>query len=271
MLPCLRWHPAELGMHSRALDVHSRGGEGVVNTIERNLVKAVARLAPWLAPFPSAYFVARSGMVHLSLPLPVAIIVAAIIETLGLSTVHSALWLADWNASKRKTDPQAPVVVALALGAVYLVATLGLVVFLEVWPGLATYAPALFPARGRSWAGSTWRSSANRNAASPLSKMEKDERKALRQAKRQADRQPTSPKTSNLTPKSSRFRRTRLVKARQSTVVQPSRSLGRFFGRTTLTTPAPVRPRPVEPSACRARPSTTILEELQACRASGTQ
>jgi len=117
-----------------------------MNTIEKNLVKLVAKLAPWLAPFPSAYFVARSGMAHLALPLPVAIVVAAIIETLGLSAVHSALWLADWNATKRKTDPQAPVVVAVALGAVYLVATLGLVVFLEVWPSLATYAPALFPA-----------------------------------------------------------------------------------------------------------------------------
>jgi hypothetical protein len=117
-----------------------------MNTIEKNLVKLVAKLAPWLAPFPSAFFVARSGMSHLALPLPVAIVVAAIIETLGLSAVHSALWLADWNASKRKTDPQAPVLVAVALGAVYLVATLGLVVFLEVWPGLATYAPALFPA-----------------------------------------------------------------------------------------------------------------------------
>jgi hypothetical protein len=116
-----------------------------MNGIEKNLVKLVAKLAPWLAPFPSAYFVARSSMIHLALPLPVAIVVAAIIETLGLSTIHSALWLADWNANKRKTDPQAPVVVAVALGAVYLVATLGLVVFLEVWPGLATYAPALFP------------------------------------------------------------------------------------------------------------------------------
>ncbi len=117
-----------------------------MNQVEKNLVKLVAKLAPWLAPFPSAYFVARSGMAHLALPLPVAIVVAAIIETLGLSAVHSALWLFDWNATKRKTDPQAPAIIAVALGIVYLVATLGLVVFLEMWPRLATYAPALFPA-----------------------------------------------------------------------------------------------------------------------------
>jgi predicted transcriptional regulator len=117
-----------------------------MNTIEKNLVKFVAKLAPWFAPVPSAFFVARSALVHLSLPLPVAIIVAAIIETLGLSTVHTALWAYDWNTHKRKTDPTAPVMLAIALGGVYVVATLGLVVFLEVWPFLSTYAPALFPA-----------------------------------------------------------------------------------------------------------------------------
>jgi len=34
-------------------------------------------------------------MEHLSLPLAVAVVVAAIIETLGLSTVHTALWAYD--------------------------------------------------------------------------------------------------------------------------------------------------------------------------------
>jgi hypothetical protein len=75
-----------------------------------------------------------------------AIIVAAIIETLGLTTVHTALWAYDWNNHKRKTDPSAPVLLAVALGVVYVVATWGLVVFLEVWPSLATFAPAIFPA-----------------------------------------------------------------------------------------------------------------------------
>jgi len=112
---------------------------------ERNAVKFVAKLSPWLAPMPSAYFVARSSITHLALPWPVAVIVAAIIETLGLATVHTALWLSDWNHTKRKVDPSAPTVIALALGAVYLVTTLGLIVALEVWPDLATYAPALFP------------------------------------------------------------------------------------------------------------------------------
>ena len=117
-----------------------------MHNLEKNVIKLVAKVSPWLAPLPSAYFVARSAMVHLELPLPVAVIVAAIIETLGLATVHTALWAYDWNAYKRKSDPSAPMGLAIALGTVYVVATLGLVVFLEVWPFLAAYAPALFPA-----------------------------------------------------------------------------------------------------------------------------
>jgi len=117
-----------------------------VNSLEKNLVKLVAKIAPWLAPFPSAFFVARASITHLALPLGVAVVVAAIIETLGLSTVHTALWLADWNASKRKSDPKAPVALAIALGIVYIVTTVGLTVVLEVAPSLATYAPAMFPA-----------------------------------------------------------------------------------------------------------------------------
>jgi hypothetical protein len=157
-----------------------------MNAVERNLVKLVAKLAPWLAPFPSAYFVARSGMAHLALPLPVAIVVAAIIETLGLSAVHSALWLADWNATKRKADPTAPVVVTIALGAVYLLATLGLVVFLEVWPGLATYAPALFPALAVV-GGVNLALISQQERREAAVKVEKAERKAARQSVRPKD------------------------------------------------------------------------------------
>lgn len=117
-----------------------------MNHLEKNAVRIVAKLSPWLAPLPSAYFVARSAITYLALPLPVAVIVALIIETLGLATVHTALWAHDWNTHRRKTDPSAPLGLCIALGGVYVVATLGLVVFLEVWPLLATYAPALFPA-----------------------------------------------------------------------------------------------------------------------------
>ena len=171
-----------------------------MNNLEKNAVRVVSKLSPWLAPFPSAYFVARSALMHLDLPLPVAVVVAAIIETLGLATVHTALWAHDWNARKRKTDPSAPIGLAVTLSAVYVVATLGLVVFLEVWPFLAIYAPVLFPALAVVGA---------LNLAM-ISRQEQREaaveaERALRQAERQARRQrATTAVSSQLSDRSSR-------------------------------------------------------------------
>ena len=66
-----------------------------MNDLEKNAIKIVAKLSPWLAPFPSAFFVAPTFGIISLLPLPVGVIVAAIIETLGLATVHTALWAYD--------------------------------------------------------------------------------------------------------------------------------------------------------------------------------
>ena len=110
------------------------------------IVKAVAALGPWLGPVPSAYFVARSAMVHLAVPLTWAVVFAVVIEVIGLASGHIALTAYDWNVHKRKTDPGAPLWLAVALYAVYWLATFGLVVFLEIWPALAIYAPGIFPA-----------------------------------------------------------------------------------------------------------------------------
>lgn len=123
---------------------------------EMFLVKIVARLTPWFAPFPSAYFVARSSMEHLQIPLAVAIVIAAIVEFLGLTSVHTWLWLSDWNTRKRKIDLTAPAGYALALGLVYLTATIGLTILLEVFPALSTYAPAP-PGLVAAWRDESWR------------------------------------------------------------------------------------------------------------------
>ena len=106
---------------------------------ERTLVKLVAKTSPWLAPLPSGYFVSRAAQSHLELPLAMAVIIGLIIELLGITSVHIWLWLSDWNINKRKRDPEAPANVAVFLGCVYLVATIGLTVMLEVFPGLAIF------------------------------------------------------------------------------------------------------------------------------------
>lgn len=167
-----------------------------MNKLEKNTIRTVAKLSPWLAPLPSAYFVARSAIVHLALPSTVAVIVAAIIETLGLATVHTALWAYEWNVQKRKTDPAAPVVLAVALGAVYVASTLGLVVCLEVWPFLATYAPAIFPALAIVGALNLAMVSRQEQREAAV-ESEKAERQARRQTSRQAPSVQTSYQPSN--------------------------------------------------------------------------
>jgi hypothetical protein len=160
-----------------------------MDNLEKNAIKIVARLSPWLAPLPSAYFVGRSAMIHLDLPLSIALIVAAIIETLGLATVHTALWAHDWNAHKRKTDPGAPLGLAIALGGVYVAATVGLLVFLEMWPFLAVYAPAIFPALAVVGALNLAMISRQEQREAAV-RAEKAERKAARQMSRQGGSQP---------------------------------------------------------------------------------
>ena len=114
-------------------------------TLERRAVDLVASLSPWLAPLPTAWLVYDRTMQHLGWPQAVAGIAGIVVELLGIAIFATALMLYDYNGAKRKTDPTAPTWMALVLGVLYLLATLILVVVLDVWPWLATYAPAMFP------------------------------------------------------------------------------------------------------------------------------
>jgi hypothetical protein len=121
-----------------------------MDNFEKSTVKLVAKLAGWLGPLPNAFFVARSSLTHLHVPLAMAILIGAILELLGLAAIHTALVLYAWNVqpncNKEKGAWQkAPFGLAAALCAVYLVAVLFLSVVLETCPQLAHWAPALFP------------------------------------------------------------------------------------------------------------------------------
>ena len=100
------------------------------------ITSIIARGVCWLAPAPSAYFVAISSMRHLDAPLPVAVIIAVVIEGLGLSCSHLALSF--WSHNKH-THRLAQYRLAwgefwLALGmyVVYFAATLALLAMLEL-------------------------------------------------------------------------------------------------------------------------------------------
>ena len=113
--------------------------------IDSALLEIVSRLGPWIAPLPAAVFIFSAIREHLVMDAWAAGVAAAVIETLGLTTVHIGLRMFTWNNSKRKSDPEAPVWMAGMLGGVYIVATMILIIVLKVVPDLAQYAPAIFP------------------------------------------------------------------------------------------------------------------------------
>jgi hypothetical protein len=113
--------------------------------IENGLVDGIAAIGPWITPLPSAVLVANAVVKDLHWIPILGWVTAAIIESLGLTTVSTSLLLWDFNAGKRKTDPGAPFLLAASLVCVYLVSTIGLTVFLDIFPELGRYAPALFP------------------------------------------------------------------------------------------------------------------------------
>ena len=144
-----------------------------------------AKVAPWLAPLPTAFLIGKSTYNHLDWPGWVAVVAAITVEALGLATTSTAMELREWNAHKRKTDPQAPAKLALGLVGLYFVTAIGLTVALDIFPDLSTYAPAIFPLL--SLAGVTvlaLRNDHRRRVAGVEN--EKADRKAERRAARQS-------------------------------------------------------------------------------------
>ena len=86
-----------------------------LNQLESIGADLVAKLAPWLAPLPTAYLVYRATVAHLVWLVWAGLVAAAVIEGLGLASTSAALALWDWNRAKRQSDPAAPVCLALAL------------------------------------------------------------------------------------------------------------------------------------------------------------
>lgn len=113
---------------------------------EEGIIDFVSKLSPWIAPLPSAWFVHDATVRHLAAGSGLAWIIAIVIETLGLTTTHTALGMHGWNkAHANQPEKQAPFGLSVILAVVYVAATLMLITVLEVAPNLQHYAPAMFP------------------------------------------------------------------------------------------------------------------------------
>lgn len=193
-----------------------------LSEVESNLTDGIAAFGPWITPIPSAALVANATVQHLHWSSALGWVTAGIIESLGLTTVSTALTLWEYNAGRRKTDPSAPFPLAASLVGVYLVSTIGLTVLLDILPDLSRYAPALFPLLALVGAVNLALRAGHRRRLSTL---------AQERAEKRAERQATRPPVESLTGRfasesasSSVNADSFLVKARQArTVIQANR------------------------------------------------
>jgi hypothetical protein len=117
--------------------------------IPRALIGVVALSVAAIAPLPSAYFVAVASMRHFEAPLEIAVVIAVVIEGLGFAVSHLAVefWTHNTHSRSLAKYRMAWVEFWLCIGmyALYFVATVGLLVVLDVMPELRQTAKVLFP------------------------------------------------------------------------------------------------------------------------------
>ena len=107
--------------------------------------RIISRLAPWIVPVPTAWFVFAGMVSNMQTPAWVAIVAAVAIELVGLSAVSLGLELRTYNTRKRAKDPAAPVRIAYGIMGGYIVTVIILSILLDAAITLATIARAVFP------------------------------------------------------------------------------------------------------------------------------
>lgn len=113
-----------------------------IRDAEGSLVNLLSAIAPWGAPLAPAYMSFRGMQLHLGYTPFVALVVAAVIEILGLATVHTTLVFWKHNRRYSKEDNKMPTTLAGGMFALYLVIILTVNIALE-WPVKWVYTPIL--------------------------------------------------------------------------------------------------------------------------------
>ena len=91
----------------------------LVGAVEAIVLAVVGRASSWVASVPCAVMTARASAEIFALSWPVAVMVAVALELVGQATSNGWLRAKEWNATKRKTDPAANVVLAFGLMIAY--------------------------------------------------------------------------------------------------------------------------------------------------------
>ncbi len=156
--------------------------------VEDFLIDAVIGVMPWLTPLPSAVLIARATVKLLAWDPWLGVIMAVIVESLGIASINVALRLWEYNRTRHKSNEPAPVKLAIAAVVVYLASIILLTVLFDVIPDAKHLAVLLLPVLTLTAAMvvALRRSHWHRLAAI---NMEREDRKAARQEARQMRRQ----------------------------------------------------------------------------------
>lgn len=87
---------------------------------EQNLIDNVARFVPWLAPGIPASFAYINSLTYLTDKWFFALLVAAVVEGLGLASVHTALSLVEYTKTHNKNQPKAESYIMIGMALFYL-------------------------------------------------------------------------------------------------------------------------------------------------------
>lgn len=92
--------------------------------VEGLLVDIISSYSPWVAPLVPAFMTYQNMTTRLGFPMWAGMAAAICVETLGLSSIQTAVSFWQWNDSKGKSDAKAPVFLAVLIGGFYLVTVL---------------------------------------------------------------------------------------------------------------------------------------------------
>lgn len=112
--------------------------ESLMAALEAVLISIVGRVGLWLTPLPSAFLVSRSASRVFDLVGVWPVIMAAIVELVGLACSHLWLTAMEWNRNRSQQDPPANERLSFALMLAYFVVTGSLLLAFELPVVLAT-------------------------------------------------------------------------------------------------------------------------------------
>lgn len=115
--------------------------------IENMILDRVAAISPWLTSLIPVYFIVYNVLEHLTKgnniwDVAIVIVIGLVIETIGLAGVHTLIQFLNWNKTRNKTDPEAPMFLISLAVVVYVLIVISVNALLDLF---SIYNPEAMP------------------------------------------------------------------------------------------------------------------------------